>query len=144
MDTSSTITTKSGAQKIGKSTAGVMQQPKDATVNDRDRLNGILMHEKQLMQGYTTGLAEAFDPDLYNRIKENRSRIEELHSRTVEALFNTGNIPPISLETQVTDAYDVFKDTSTSSLPAINGHRGRFLCRKENKNCPLEASHRVE
>ena len=110
MDTSSTITTKSGAQKIVKSTAGVMHQPKDATVNDRDRLNGILMHEKQLMQGYTTGLAEAFDPDLYNRIKENRSRIEELHSRTVEALFNTGEYTAdIAPETQVTDAYDVFK-----------------------------------
>ena len=110
MDTASTITTKSGARKIGKQTTGAMKQPKDATVNDRDRLNGILMHEKQIMQNYTTGLAEVFDSDLYNRIKTNRDRIEDLHSQTVEALFNSGEYTAdIAPAEQVTDAYDVFK-----------------------------------
>lgn len=110
MDTSSTITTQSGAQKIGKQTTGVMKQPKDATVNDRDRLNGILMHEKQMMQGYTTGLAEVFDSDLYSRIQRNRTRIEDLHSQTLEALFNTGEYTAdVAPPEQVTDAYDVFK-----------------------------------
>ena len=56
MNTSSTITTKSGAKKIGRPGSGVMKQPKDAQVNDRDRLNGILMHEKQILSGYAIGL----------------------------------------------------------------------------------------
>lgn len=109
MDTSSVITTKAGARKIGKQPSGTMNQPKDATINDRDRLNGILMHEKQVIQGYTTGMLEAFDLDLYNQIRKNRNRIEDLHTMTLEALFNSGEYTAdIAPAEQVTDAYDVF------------------------------------
>ncbi len=109
MDTASTITTKTGAKKIGKQVSGVMQQPKDATVNDRDRLNGVLMHEKQVLLGYTTGLNEAFDGNFYNLIQKNRSRIQDCHQHVVEALFNTGEYTAdIAPPEQVADAYDIF------------------------------------
>jgi hypothetical protein len=109
LDTNTVLTTKSGAKKIGKQTAGIGKQPKDATVNDRDRLNGILMHEKQILQGYTTGLAEVFDSDLYNKIRKNRSRVEDLHTKALEALFNSGEYTAdIAPPEQVSDAYDVF------------------------------------
>ena len=81
MDTTSTITTKSGAKKIGKQVSGAMQQPKDATFNDRDRLNGVLMHEKQVLIGYSTGLNEVFDPELYNLVQNNRNRVQKLSLR---------------------------------------------------------------
>ncbi len=109
MDTTATITTKSGAKKIGKQLSGEMQQPKDVTVNDRDRLNGVLMHEKQILLGYSTGLNEAFDPTLYNIIQTNRSRVQELHQQAVEVLFNMGEYTAdIAHPEQVRDAYDVF------------------------------------
>jgi hypothetical protein len=109
MDTTSTITTKTGARKIGKQLSAGMQQPKDATINDRDRLNGILMHEKQILIGYSTGLNEAFDSNLYNVIQTNRSRVQDLQHQAVSALFNSGEYtadaaPP----EQVADAFDVF------------------------------------
>jgi hypothetical protein len=109
MDTTSTITTKTGAKKIGKQMSAGMQQPKDATVNDRDRLNGILMHEKQILIGYATGLNEAFDSKLYNLIQSNRSRVQDLQQQAVTALFNSGEYTAdIAPPEQVTDAYDVF------------------------------------
>ncbi|HOL18127.1 MAG TPA: spore coat protein, partial [Bacillota bacterium] len=104
-----TITTKSGAKKIGKQLSGVMQQPKDVTVNDRDRLNGVLMHEKQILLGYSIGLNEVFDPTLFNIVQANRNRVQEMHQQAVEALFNMGEYTAdIAPPEQVRDAYDVF------------------------------------
>lgn len=109
MDTTSTITTKTGAKKIGKQVSGVMQQPKDATVNDRDRLNGVLMHQKQVIQGYTTGLNEAFDGNFFKLIRKNRDRVQDYHQQVVEALFNTGEYTAdIAPPEQVADACDIF------------------------------------
>lgn len=109
MDNNATITTKSGAKKIGKPTSGVMKEAKDATVNDRDRLNGILMHEKQIALGYSIGLNEAIDSRLYEQIQKNRSRIEDLRGQVADALFEggeyTADIAPME---QVLDAYDIF------------------------------------
>ncbi len=83
--------------------------PKDSSINDRDRLNAVLMHEKQIIQGYTTGLNEVFDSNLYNLVQKNRARVQDLHSQTVEALFNMGEYTAdVAPKEQVMDAYDVF------------------------------------
>lgn len=109
MDTSSVITSKTGAKKIGKPTAGIAKQPKDATINDRDRVAGLLMHEKQIVQGYTTGLVEVFDPELYGLVKKARGRVEDLHAQVLEVLFNSGEYTAdVAPPEQVTDTYDVF------------------------------------
>lgn len=109
MDTGSIITTKSGAQKIGKQPPAGMKLPNDPSINDRDRLNSVLLHEKQIIQGYTTGLNEVFDSNLYNVAQKNRSRVQDLHIQTLEALFNMGEYTAdVAPREQVTDAYDVF------------------------------------
>ncbi len=109
VDTSATITTKTGAKKVGKPKSGVMTGPKDSTINDRDRLQGLLMLEKHLLEGYTTGLAETFESELYNNIKKIRSRNEEIHTRILESLFNTGEYTAdIAAPEQLTDTCDVF------------------------------------
>lgn len=109
MDTGSIITSKSGAQKIGKQPPPGMQMPKDASINDRDRLNAILMHQKQIIQGYTTGLNELFNSSLYHLTEKNRGRVQELHTQTVKALFDMGEYTAdLAPKEQVTDAYDTF------------------------------------
>ena len=111
MESAAANTTGSGAQKISQPAAGEVRQPEAAAaVSDRDRLNGILRHEKQLMQSYTAGLAEALDRDLYKLLRENRSRIEALHSRIAEALFhNGGSASNLASQTQVTEACELFR-----------------------------------
>lgn len=109
VDTSTTITTKTGAKKVGKQKSGMMAEPKDTTINDRDRLQGLLTLEKHLLEGYTTGLAETFESKLYNNIKLVRSRNEENHSRFLESLFNSGEYTAdLASPEQISDAYDVF------------------------------------
>lgn len=108
VDTNATITTKTGTKKVGKPKSGVITG-KDATLDDRDRLQGVLMLEKHLLEGYTTGLAETFDSELYNNIKKIRSRNEEIHARILESLFNAGEYTAdmVSPE-QLTDTCDIF------------------------------------
>lgn len=109
VDTSATITSKTGAKKVGKQKSGVMAGPKDATINDRDRLQGLLTLEKHLLGGYTTGLAETFERGLYNSIKTVRSRNEENHTRILESLFNTGEYTAdLASPEQIADACDIF------------------------------------
>jgi hypothetical protein len=110
MESTAANTAGNGAQKIGQPAKGAMRQPGETAVSDRDRLNGILRHEKQLMQSYTAGLAEALDRDLYKLFRENRSRIEALHSRIAEALFhNGGSASNLASQTQVTEACELFR-----------------------------------
>jgi len=111
MESAAANTTGSGAQKISQPAAGEVRQPEAAAaVSDRDRLNGILRHEKQLMQSYTAGLAEALDRDLYKLLRENRSRIEALHTRIAEALFSAGeDAVDFASQSQVAETLNLFK-----------------------------------
>lgn len=109
VDSNATITTKSGVKQVGKPKSGVMTAPKDSSINDRDRLAGLLMLEKHLLEGYTTGLSETFESDLYNNIKKVRTRNEENHSQILGSLFNTGEYTAdVASPEQKTDARDVF------------------------------------
>ncbi len=109
VDTSATLTTKSGAKKVGKPKSGIMTTPKDSTINDRDRLAGLLLLEKHLVEGYTTGLSETFESQLCNHIKIVRSRNEENRSRILESLFNTGEYTADAASPeQLSDAKEIF------------------------------------
>lgn len=67
------------------------------------------MLEKHLLEGYTTGLAETFESKLCDKIKKIRSRNEEIHSRVLESLFNTGEYnADIASPEQLTDTCDLF------------------------------------
>ncbi|UNC92836.1 spore coat protein [Candidatus Contubernalis alkaliaceticus] len=114
MDTQSTITTKTGAVKIGKEVTAQLPKKKDATVNDRDRLNDILLHEKHMLTGYSTGINEVLDPILFNLLQENREQLQQVHQQMLEALFDMGEYTAdIALRNQVVDAYDVFSGYKT-------------------------------
>ncbi len=117
VDTNATITTKSGVKQVGKPKSGVMTAPKDSTINDRDRLAGLLLMEKHLLEGYTTGLSETFESELYNHTRTVRARNEENHSLILESLFNTGEYTAdIASPEQKTDTRDVFSG-HRSQLP---------------------------
>ncbi len=114
MDTQSTITTKTGAVKIGKEVTAQLPKKKDATVNDRDRLNDILLHEKHMLTGYNTGINEVLDTALFNLLQENRQQLQQIHQQMLEALFDMGEYTAdIALPNQVADAYDVFNGYKT-------------------------------
>lgn len=109
VDSSATLTTKTGVKKVGKPKSASMTAPKDSTINDRDRLAGLLLLEKHLLEGYTTGMSETFESGLYNNIKRIRSRNEENHARILESLFNTGEYTAdMASPEQITDTKDVF------------------------------------
>lgn len=114
MDTQSIITTKTGAVKIGKEVTAQLPKQKDATVNDRDRLNDILLHEKHMLTGYNTGINEVLDPTLLNLLQENRQQLQQVHQQMLEALFDMGEYTAdIALPNQVADAYDIFNGYKT-------------------------------
>jgi hypothetical protein len=52
MDTQFVVTTKAGLQKIGRQVSDELPKVKDATINLRDRLNDMLIDEKQLLNNY--------------------------------------------------------------------------------------------
>lgn len=114
MDTQSTITTKTGAVKIGKEVTAQLPKQKDATVNDRDRLNDILLHEKHMLTGYNIGINEILDSDFFNLLQENRQQLQQVHQQMLEALFDMGEYTAdIALPNQVADAYDIFNGYKT-------------------------------
>lgn len=114
MDIQSIITTKTGAVKIGKEVTAQLPKQKDATVNDRDRLNDILLHEKHMLTGYNTGINEVLDPTLLNLLQENRQQLQQVHQQMLQALFDMGEYTAdIALPNQVADAYDIFNGYKT-------------------------------
>ena len=88
MDVQSTITTETGALKIGKKVS--MNLQKDEKINDLDRLYDLLLHEKHLLQVYQISQHEAFDGDFMNLIHDNRNRVQDQHGKITQVLFDMG------------------------------------------------------
>ncbi len=109
MDTNSTVTSKAGVLKIGKSVSSELSKIKDANVNVRDRLNDILLTEKHNLISYQTGINEIICDDLRSLLIENRNSIQKLHTRFFNELFNLGeyqaNVAQIA---QIADTVEVF------------------------------------
>ncbi len=107
MDPRATITTKTGAKKIGKDVSMPFQ--KDLNFNHLDRLYDLLLHEKHLLSVYQTSCHEVIDPSLYNLLNGIRQRIQQQHGKVVDTLFNMGEYTADTAPaSQVKDVSEVF------------------------------------
>lgn len=64
MDTQSTITSKMGVPKIGKTVSQELPNVKDVNLNVRDKLNDILLYEKHNLVNYQITTNEIINDDL--------------------------------------------------------------------------------
>lgn len=114
MDSTSTVTSPLGVQKIGKSMSPKLPKVKDATVNVRDRLNDVLINEKYILNGYNTGSHEMIDQGLLNLVFQNMDRNIRIHRQILEEMFNLGEYQAdIATPPQVADTFDVFNGYKT-------------------------------
>ncbi|KUO59458.1 MAG: hypothetical protein APF84_19320 [Gracilibacter sp. BRH_c7a] len=109
IDTSSTVTSPFGVQKVGKGKSPVLPEEKDPSFNVRDRLNDVLLSEKHIIESYTTGSKEVLCQQLYNVVTENLSNLKLAQRHLFEELFNLGEYQAdIAAQPQIDDALDMF------------------------------------
>jgi hypothetical protein len=107
VDPQATITTETGAKKIGKQVSIDIQ--KNETINDLDRLYDILLQEKHMMNIYQISSNEAIDPAFFSLLNDNRSRLQDQHQRILNTLFSIGEYTAdIAPPSQVKDVSAVF------------------------------------
>ncbi len=117
MDTQQTVTSKTGVRKIGKPVSPELPKVKDPNMNLRDRLNDILLMEKQLLSNYQTAINEMINDDLRQLLIDNRNRLQGLQTRYFEELFNLGEYwSDLASPAQIADSTDVFTNYK-SQLP---------------------------
>ncbi len=114
MDTQSTVTSKLGVQKIGKTVSNKLPKVKDANVNFRDRLNDVLFTEKHQLVNYQIATNEIINDDLRSLLISNRNKLQGIHSTMFEELFNLGEYQAdMATPAQIKDIYDVFSGYKT-------------------------------
>ena len=114
MNTQNTITTKSGVQKIGKQVSNELPKVKDPNMNLRDRLNDVLLDEKQLLVNYQFAINEMINDDLRDLLLANRNSIQGAHTGSFTDLFNLGEYQAdIATVPQITDTLSVFNNYKT-------------------------------
>lgn len=119
MNFQTTVTAKSGIQKLGKQVSDKFPQVKDPTMNLRDQLNDVLAMDKYALVGYQYGINETIDPQLRQLLLENRDRLQDAQVRLFTELFNLGEYQAtIASPGEMTDAYDVFSGY-ISQLPSL-------------------------
>jgi hypothetical protein len=111
MDTQSTVTSKTGVQKIGKTVSNELPKVKDANINTRDRLNDILLTEKHNLTSYQIAINEIINDDLRKVIINNRNSLQDGHTRFFNELFNLGEYQAdAAIPAQIKDTFDVFSN----------------------------------
>ena len=111
MNTQSIVITKSGIQKIGKPVTNELPQVKDANVNVRDRINDILATEKHNLINYQVGINEMVNDDLRGVLLDNRNRLQDIHNRLFNQLFNMGEYQIDTANSmQIQDVCEVFNN----------------------------------
>lgn len=114
MDTSSTVTSKTGIQKIGKTVTNELPKVKDANINLRDRLNDMLLTEKHNLVSYQVGINEIINDDLRNLLMDNRNRIQTHHNILFDEMFNLGEYQADAVvPAQLADTAQVFNNYKT-------------------------------
>lgn len=109
IDTNSTVTGPTGVQKVGRDRSPALPKEKDASFNLRDRLNDILLSEKYIIEGYTTGSKEVLCQQLYNIVNENLSNSKLVQRNLFEQIFNLGEYQAdVASDPQIADALDMF------------------------------------
>lgn len=105
----STVTAKTGIQKLGKKVSNKLPQVKDPSLNLRDLLNDALQFDKYALVGYQYGINETIDPQLRQLLLTNRDRLQDAQVRLFTELFNLGEYQAtIASPGEVADALDVF------------------------------------
>ena len=114
MDTQTVVTTKGGIQKIGKQVSNELPKVKDASINLRDRLNDMLLDEKQLLNNYQTAINEIINDDLRDLLVGNRTSIQGAQVGFFNDMFNLGEYQmDIATPQQISDTLDVFNNYKT-------------------------------
>lgn len=114
MDFQSTVTSKTGVQKLGKQVSGQLPQVKDPNMNYRDRLNDMLLSEKYSLVGYQQCINEVIDPQLRQLVINNRNKLQDLQITLFTELFNLGEYQAnIATPAEVADVDDVFSGYTT-------------------------------
>lgn len=114
MDTQNVVTTKGGVQKIGKQVSDELPKVKDATINLRDRLNDMLLDEKQLLNNYQTAINEMINDDLRDLLVGNRNSIQGAQISFYNDMFNLGEYQSdIATPQQISDTLNVFNNYKT-------------------------------
>lgn len=114
MDTSSTISTKSGVQKIGRPVSNELPKVKDASVNLRDRLNDVLLTEKHNLVSYQIGINEIINDDLRSLLIDNRNKLQTVHDRMFNEMFNLGEYQADAIvPAQIADTAQIFNNYKT-------------------------------
>nr|WP_280953722.1 spore coat protein [Symbiobacterium terraclitae] len=63
---------------------------KDASVNDRDRMQDLLAQEKYLTTGYNTAMIEASHDALWDVIKQNSDACHQMQRQIYNIMFKKG------------------------------------------------------
>jgi len=114
MDTQNVVTTKSGVQKIGKPVSNELPKVKDPNMNLRDRLNDLLLDEKQMLLNYQIAINEMINDDLRDLLKNNRDIIQGAHVGFYNDLFNLGEYQSdVATIPQISDTLDIFNNYKT-------------------------------
>lgn len=109
MDFQSTVSSKTGVQKLGKKVSSQLPQVKDPNMNMRDRLNDMLLSEKYSLVGYQQCINEVIDPRLRQLVIDNRNRLQDLQVTLFTELFNLGEYQAnIASQPEVADVDDTF------------------------------------
>lgn len=111
MDNNSMVTSKFGVEKIGKDKSPVLPKEKNPSVNVRDRLNDVLLDEKQILGTYYTGSNEIIDQQFFDLVKRNIENCRQLQRKMFEQLFDLGEYQAdIAAPPQIEDALDMFNN----------------------------------
>jgi hypothetical protein len=111
MDTQSTVTSKTGATKIGKPVTSELPKVKDANINLRDRINDMLLTEKHNLISYQTSINEIMNDDLRKVIVDSRNNLQNLQMSFSNELFNLGEYQAdITGSAQIADTSQVFNN----------------------------------
>jgi hypothetical protein len=114
MDTQNVITTKTGVQKIGKQVSNELPKVKDPSINLRDRLNDVLLDEKQMLVNYQIAVNEMINDDLRDTLIQNRNSIQGAQIGFFNDLFNLGEYQSdVATAPQIKDTLDVFNNYKT-------------------------------
>jgi len=114
MDTQSTVTSKVGVQKIGKTVSNELPKVKDASLNVRDKLNDILFYEKHNLVNYQIAINEMISDDLRGLLINNHKNVQGAHTNLFNELFNLGEYQAdAATKPQISDIFDVFSGYKT-------------------------------
>lgn len=114
MDTQSTVTSKTGVQKIGVKVTNELPKVKDQSINVRDKINDVLSTEKHNLVNYQIAVNEMINDDLRGVLVQNRNNLQCVHTTLFNEMFSMGEYQADAATVQqVSDIYDVFSNYKT-------------------------------